>query len=1087
MAADAGAPLTAPLTTGAPPTTATPAPSGGAPAAPPADAPASPPLDAAPSLHLVVVDGSGFIFRAFHALPPMNRADGTPVNAVYGFTNMLARLMRDHVGTHLAVIFDAGRLTFRNRLYDQYKAHRPEPPDELRPQFALVREATAAFGVPAVELDDWEADDLIASYARATVAAGGRMTIVSSDKDLMQLVGPRVEMLDPIKQKPIGPAEVMERFGVPPAKVVEVQALMGDSIDNVPGVPGIGPKTAGQLVTEHGDLEAVLAAAPAMKPSKRRDALIAHAEAARLSRRLVLLCDTVPLPLPLDALACRAFDRARLAAYLDSMGFRTIAQRLGLDSGGPVGGAFGGLGGSLAGNPGTAAHAAPETGSPQHPGPAAGPAAAFGGYERVATLAALEGWIAQARLSGLVAVGLETDGRPPLRAQLLGVSLAVAPGRACYVPLHHRALPAAAAGLPGLLPTPSDPAAPDDPAASDPSAQDCPAPRDKTAPELSGLAGHTGENCPVPPDSSGQNCPATPDTFAVSEPECPAPRDGIAPPEPAQPAPEASPSPDASLSDTSLSDSRLDPTVALAHLAPLLADPGVLKVLHNAKAALLLLGRHNVDALAPVDDVALLSYAQDAGRHGHGLDELAQLHLGHAPTPLDAVTGTGRARLALAHAPLDRVTPYAAEAADVTLRLWHALRPGLRVQRALALYEQVERRLVPVLARMEAAGIRVDHDELRRMSADFGARMETLEAQVHALAGRAFSLGSPKQLGEILFDEMGLAGGKRTAGGAWGTDAVALQALADQGLELPQRLLEWRQIAKLKSTYADALVAEMDPGTGRIHTSFAMTATSTGRLSSNDPNLQNIPIRTEEGGRIRRAFVAADGHLLVSADYSQIELRLLAHVADIAPLREAFATGQDIHARTASEVFGVPMAQMDPATRRRAKAINFGIIYGISAFGLGRQLGIDPGEARTYIAAYFARYPGIRDYMERTREEARRHGYVTTPFGRRCWIPGIADRNMQRRAGAERQAINAPLQGGAADVIKRAMVRLPEAMAGLEARLLLQVHDELLFEAPEAEADAVAALAKRVMEAAASLSVPLVVETGQGRSWAEAH
>ncbi len=1034
------------------------------------------------AFHLVVVDGSGFIFRAFHALPPMNRADGTPVNAVYGFTNMMARMMRDHVGTHLAVIFDAGRLTFRNRLYDAYKAQRPEPPDELRPQFALVREATAAFGVPSVELEDWEADDLIASYARATVEAGGRMTIVSSDKDLMQLVGPRVEMLDPIKQKPIGPAEVMERFGVPPSKVVEVQALMGDSVDNVPGVPGIGPKTAGQLVAEFGDLEGVLAAAPSMKASKRRDALIAHAEAARLSRQLVLLCDSVPLPLPLEALRCVPFDRGRLSTYLDAMGFRTISQRLGLDSGGPVGGAFGGIAAREPVPPGNEAAAVADGVAADAGGDA--PAVAFAGYARVVDAGVLAEWVAEARAAGVVAVGLETDGRPPLRATLLGVSLAVAPGRACYVPMRHQAAPVVvarpvaepkrrgkAAALAVADPLVAEAMAAEGEASGTAADGGGPGvPAEDVAADAAGVGAAQDGGLPAGSDAAAGDDPAVGDGVAAG--------DGAG-------ASEGEAAGDAGRIEAG----QLPAAEVFAALGGLLDDPCVLKVMHNAKAGLLLLAREGVTDVAAVDDVALMSYAQDAGRHGHGVEELARLVLGHATVALDAVTGTGRGRLPLAQSPADKVAAYAGEAADAVLRLWHALRPALRVHKALALYEQVERRMVPVLARMEEAGIRVDGEELRRMSVDFGERMAALEGQVHALAGRPFSLGSPKQLGEILFDEMKLPGGKRTATGAWSTDVVALQTLAEQGLELPTRLLEWRQIAKLKSTYADALVAEMDAGTGRVHTSFAMTATSTGRLSSNDPNLQNIPIRTEEGGRIRRAFVAADGHVLVSADYSQIELRLLAHVADIPALRDAFATGQDIHARTASEVFGVPMAEMDAATRRRAKAINFGIIYGISAFGLGRQLGIDPAEARVYIAAYFERYPGIRDYMERTKEEARRLGYVVTPFGRRCWVQGIADRNMQRRAGAERQAINAPLQGGAADVIKRAMVRLPAAMAeaGLRSRMLLQVHDELLFESPDGEAEEMAAVAKRVMEAAVALSVPLVVETGQGRSWSEAH
>jgi DNA polymerase-1 len=917
------------------------------------------PAEAPPSAgHLILVDGSGYIFRAFHALPPMTRGDGTPVNAVFGFTNMLSRFLKDHVGTHIAVVFDAGSQTFRNRIYDQYKAHRPEPPAELIPQFKLVRDATAAFGVACVELEDWEADDLIASYARVAREAGLTVTIVSSDKDLMQLIRPGVAMLDPMKQKPLGPAEVMEKFGVPPEKVVDVQALMGDSVDNVPGVPGIGPKGAAELIQSFGDLESVLAAAPSMKASKRRDNLIAHAESARISKRLVILSDQAPLPLDIPALTAQPIDRTRLTDFLHSMGFRSTALRLGLEPGQP--------------EPGASAPAvAAEAGQ-------AAPAAPFGPYEAVASIEALTAFVQAAVRARRVALHLQTDLNPrPLQAALLGFGLAVEDGRAIYVP------------LPGA---------------------------ELTEPRLS------------------------------------------------------------------LADVR-------DVLGPVLADASVLKVIANAKYARLALLQAGLPAPEPCDDPCLVAYAQTAGAHDHDLAALAPLHLGHTPKTLDETTGTGRNRLGFAQVPVARATAYAAEQADIALRLWRAVRPGLRVNHALTLYEQVERRLVPVLAEMERAGIRVDEAELRRMSKDFGERMAVMETNAHRLASRPFGMGSTKQLGEVLFDELKLPGGKRTPSGIWGTDANVLQGLADQGFELPATVLEWRQLSKLKSTYADALVEEINPATGRVHTSYAMAATTTGRLSSNDPNLQNIPIRTQEGARIRKAFVAEAGHVLVSADYSQIELRLLAHVADIPALREAFALGQDIHARTASEVFGIPLEQMDGVTRRRAKAINFGIIYGISAFGLARQLGIEACEAKTYIDAYFARYPGIRDYMERTKEEARIHGYVTTPFGRRCYIPGIADRNMQRRAGAERQAINAPLQGGAADIIKRAMVRLPAALraAGLSSRMLLSVHDELLFEAPEDEASRLAAVAKQVMEGAAELSVPLVVETGTGCSWGDAH
>jgi DNA polymerase-1 len=728
---------------------------------------------------------------------------------------------------------------------------------------------------------------------------------------------------------------------------------MGDSVDNVPGVPGIGPKNAAELINTFGNLDAVLAAASSMKPSKRRDNLIAHAEAARISRQLVTLTEDVPLPLPLEALATVPLDRARLGDWLHGMGFRSTALRLGLADASP-----------------------PEDGPAPQEQPAA--IATFGPYETIATESALAAWIAEATKARRVAINVQTDGNPrPLQAALLGVSLAISPGRACYIP------------------------------------------------------------------------------FPINE----------------------------------LTEPRLPASTILAALAPLLADPSVLKISAGAKYARRVLAAAGLPAPDPQDDVLLISYAQAAGAHPHDLPTLSPLHLGHTPKSLDETTGTGRNRLAFAAVPIDRATAYAAEATDITLRLWLALRPRLREAKSLTLYEQLERRLVPVLAAAEDAGIRVDETELRRLSADFGTRMAIMEAEAHRLAGHPFSLGSPKQLGEVLFDEQGMIGGKRTPSGTWGTDANVLQTLADLGHDLPARVLEWRQLAKLKSTYADALVEEINPATHRVHTAYDMASTSTGRLSSNDPNLQNIPIRTEEGSRIRRAFVAETGNVLISADYSQIELRLLAHVADIPALKDSFAKGEDIHARTASEVFGVPLEKMDGVTRRRAKAINFGIIYGISSFGLARQLGIDSGEAGSYIAAYFARYPGIRAYMERTKEEARIHGYVLTPFGRRCYIPGIADRNMQKRAGAERQAINAPLQGGAADIIKRAMVRLPAALreAGFAGRLLLQVHDELLFEAPQSEAADFAALAKRIMESAAALSIPLVVETGIGASWGEAH
>ncbi|MCC7272061.1 MAG: DNA polymerase I [Alphaproteobacteria bacterium] len=914
--------------------------------------------------HLYLVDGSGFIFRAFHALPPLTRPDGTPVGAVLGFSNMLLKLLNETDADAIAVIFDAASVTFRNDLYEGYKAQRPDPPPELVPQFALVREATEAFNLPGIESSGYEADDIIATYAREAHRRGTEVTIVSSDKDLMQLVDGGIRMLDPIKNRPIGPDEVREKFGVGPDKVVDVQALAGDSVDNVPGVPGIGVKTAAELINTYGDLDALLARAAEIKQPKRRESLIRHADLARVSRELVRLKDDVPGLPALETLAVRSPDPSRLLDFLKAQNFRTLLARVERPGGRAEAAA------APAAATGPAAHA---------PSPA--PVAAT--YELVQDLAALDRWIARATEIGAVAVDTETTSLDAVACELVGVSLAVAPGEACYIPLAHK--------VDGL-----------------------------------GLEGGAPRQIP-----------------------------------------------------------RED---ALARLGPLLEDPAVLKIGHNLKYDAVVLGRHGLD-VTPADDTMLLSYVLDGHLHGHGMDELSDLHLGHKTIRYEEVCGSGKGQITFDLVPLERARDYAAEDADVTLRLHRVLRPRLLAEHQVALYETAERPLVPVIAAMERAGIRVDPVELKRLSRDFAERIATLEVEIHRLAGHPFNVGSPKQLGEVLFDEMSLPGGKKGKTGAYATGADVLELLAAQGHDLPARVLDWRQLAKLKSTYADALVEQINPETGRVHTSYALASTSTGRLSSTDPNLQNIPVRTEEGRKIRRAFIAADGHVLMSADYSQIELRLAAHVADIQALKDAFRQGIDIHALTASQVFGVPVEGMDPQVRRRAKAINFGIIYGISAFGLAQQLAIPQGEAAAYIAAYFERYPGIRAYMDRAKREAREQGFVRTIFGRRCWVPGIKDSNPARRGFAERQAINAPLQGSAADIIRRAMARIPAALggAGLAARMLLQVHDELVFEVPEAEVERTAAVVRRVMEGAAHLSVPLVVDTGVGHDWETAH
>ncbi len=911
--------------------------------------------------HVFLVDGSGFIFRAFHALPPMTRPDGTPVNAVYGFCTMLMRLLEDTDADRIAVIFDTSRKTFRSDIYPDYKAQRPPPPEDLVPQFPLIRDAVRAFNVACIELDGYEADDLIATYAKQASALGAEVTIVSSDKDLMQLVDDNISMLDPIKLQKIDREGVEAKFGVPPDKVVDVQALAGDPSDNVPGVPGIGVKTAAQLILEYGDLESLLAQADGIKQKKRRENLLEFAEQARVSQQLVRLAQDAPVPEPLDSFEVKQPDADTLLGFLEAQAFKSLTARVEANL-------------AADGNIRTTkADVAP----------------AETDYVLVTTRAALEEWVAEAVEAGVLAIDTETTSLNAHRAELVGISLSTAEGRACYIPIAHR---------------------------------------NDVAGELS-----LGD--------SGDAVPNLPLQEAV---------DG---------------------------------------LRDVLLDPSVLKVGQNIKYDMEVLARHGLK-IAPVDDTMVLSYVLDGGQHGHGMDELADLFLGHKTILYEDVAGKGKDAVTFDRVPLDKALDYAAEDADITLRLWQKLKPRLAQEHMVSVYEDFDRPLVSVLAEMELSGVLVDADQLRGLSRDFAQRLAGLEAEIHDLAGRKFTIGSPKQLGEILFAEMSLAGGKKTGkSGAWATGADVLEDLAAQGHDLPARVLDWRQLSKLKSTYTDALVGEINPETGRIHTSLAQTVVNTGRLSSSDPNLQNIPVRTEEGRKIREAFIAAPGTVLMSADYSQIELRLLAHVGQIESLRQAFLEGLDIHAVTASEVFGIPLEGMDPMERRKAKAINFGIIYGISAFGLARNIRVPQGVAKAFIDAYFERYPGIKDYMNKAKSFAGEHGYVTTIFGRKCHTPGIKDKNGARRAFQERVAINAPLQGSAADIIKRAMIRLPDALgeAGLGARMLLQVHDELLFEVPKEEAEQTKQVVADTMQGAAELAVPLVVETGTAQNWAAAH
>jgi DNA polymerase-1 len=980
--------------------------------------------------HLFLVDGSSYIFRAYHALPPLTRkSDGLQVNAVLGFCNMLWKLLAEmkpeEKPTHLAVVFDKSEKTFRTDFYPDYKAHRPEAPEDLRPQFPLIREAVRAFEIPCLEQAGYEADDLIATYARLASEAKATTTIVSSDKDLMQLVGNGVVMYDTMKDRRIGREEVIEKFGVGPEKVIEVQALIGDSTDNVPGVPGIGVKTAAQLIGEYGDLETLLKRASEIKQEKRRQTLIDNAEQARLSKRLVTLDQNVPLDVPVDELAVHEPDYKHLIAFLKAMEFtsitRRIAEKTGIDAAQIEADA------SLAA--GSTAKATVEPSAPQLDlGTPSSPTLAREGeasekpelgvltpialatarrdaahatkidrskYECVRMLPRLKQWIAHAHEAGVIAIDTETTSLDAMQAGLCGFSLAVAPNEACYVPLGHR--------------------------------------------EGGGEAGS--------------------DLFAPQAKLC---------------------------------EGQILEVDALAVLKPLLEDKGVLKIAQNLKYDWLVFAQRGIE-IAGYDDTMLISYVLDAGKGGHGMDDLAKRWLNHDTIHFQHVAGTGKNQVSFDCVAIDKATEYAAEDADVTLRLWYALKPRLAAERVTRVYETLERAMPVVLARMERRGISIDRQLLARLSGEFAQEQAALEDEIQKLAGESLNPGSPKQIGDILFGKMNLPGGNKTKTGQWSTGARALEDLAEQGHALPRKILDWRQVSKLRSTYTEALPTYVNPTTHRVHTSYSLAATSTGRLSSSEPNLQNIPVRTEDGRKIRRAFVASPGMKLVSADYSQIELRLLSEVAEVPALRQAFQDGVDIHAMTASEMFGVPVKDMPSEVRRRAKAINFGIIYGISAFGLAAQLGIDKNEAGAYIRKYFERFPGIRDYMDATREFCRANGYVLTLFGRKCHYPEIKNSNPSIRAFNERAAINARLQGSAADIIRRAMIRIEPALdeAKLAAQMLLQVHDELIFEVLEAEVADTIAVVKEVMEGAphpaVALNVPLQVDARAADNWDEAH
>ena len=931
--------------------------------------------------HLHLIDGSGFIFRAYHALPPLTRKlDGLPVGAVSGFCNMLYKFVEDNQGhdapTHCAVIFDAKGKTFRSDIYPEYKANRPPAPEDLVPQFPLTRDATRAFNLACIEEVGFEADDIIATLAVKARDAGARVTIISSDKDLMQLVGGGIEMLDAMKNKRIGVEQVEDKFGVAPERVIDVQSLAGDSVDNVPGAPGIGVKTAALLINEFGDLDTLLARAEEIKQPKRRQTLIDYADQIRISRDLVTLKQDMDLDIDLVEMEVREPVAKDVLGFLAKMEFRTLMTRIASKLGVEAPNISNAVGSGSA-----------EVSTSNGSGIVANVPFELASYECVRDAAALQVWIDEIYERGLVAVDTETTGLDELTVDLVGICLCVQPGRACYIPLAHK-------------------------------------------------------------DGDG-------DLFGSA----------------------------------ALAEQQMDTDEAIEMLKPLLEDDAIVKIGQNMKYDLKILRRQGVE-VAPIEDTMLLSYALHGGLHNHGMDALSERYLDHKPISIKTLLGTGKSAITFDQLAIDEAVKYAAEDADITLRLWQLFKPQLHSSRVTKVYETLERPLVPVLATMEMHGIMVDRDVLSRMSNNFAQKMVGLEDEIHKLVGRSFNVGSPKQLGEILFEEMGLQGGKKGKTGAYSTGVDILEDLAAEGNELPARVLDWRQMSKLKSTYTDALQNHINTETGRVHTSYNIAGASTGRLASTDPNLQNIPIRTEEGRKIREAFVAEKGNVLVALDYSQIELRILAHIAKIPELRQAFANNIDIHALTASEMFNVPLNEMTPDVRRQAKAINFGVIYGISGFGLARNLRIPRKDAQGFIDRYFERFPGIRTYMDDTVAFAKEHGFVQTLFGRKIHTPNIGAKGPQ--AGfSKRAAINAPIQGTAADIIRRAMIRMPNAIAHLPARMLLQVHDELLFEVSKEAVNETISVAKCVMERAAmpavQIDVPLIVDAGQGANWAEAH
>ncbi len=926
--------------------------------------------------HIYLVDGSTYIFRAYHALPPLTRkSDGFPVGAISGFCNMLDKLIKDEREnnnlTHLLVIFDASGKTFRNDIYPEYKANRSSPPEDLIPQFPVIRKATDAFNVNHVEMLGYEADDLIASYAKAAIDEKMKVTIVSSDKDLMQLVKEDVSMLDTMKNRLIQKNEVIEKFGVEPKKVIDVQSLAGDSIDNIPGVPGIGIKTAALLINEYDNLDNLLEKASNIKQNKRRESLIEFADQARLSRELVTLKEDVKLPIPIKDIEIQSFDPKKLISFLKGMEFKTLTEKkarefnLNLEDIETE---------ELELEFNKEKEVETETKNEKDFNKFD-----YKEYSTIINKNELDKWKRKITEKGYVAIDTETDSLNAIQANLIGFSLATGINEACYIPIKH--------------------------------------------------------------DNA---------------------------------------------------DKQIHIDDATDFLKSINEDPSILKIFHNKKYDALVLDKYNIKVNS-YDDTMLISYSLGSGGTRHSLDFLAKKYMSHSAISFKEIAGSGKSQKSFNEISINEASIYAAEDADITFRLWKILRPRLMSEKISSVYETIERPLAKVIMDMEKNGVCVDEKILKELSIKFENDIKRIEKECFEIVGNEFNLGSPKQIGEILFDKLKIKGGKKTPSGAWSTDAETLNFLASSGNILPKLLLEWRGLSKLKSTYTDALPNFINKNTKRIHTSYSMSSTSTGRLSSSDPNLQNIPIKNDEGKMIRSAFIADEGYSLISADYSQIELRIIAHISDDNNLKNAFKNNIDIHSLTASEVFGVPIEDMSQDIRRKAKAINFGIIYGISPFGLSNQLDISRSEASDYIRSYFEKFPSIRDYMESTKEFAKNNGFVKTLFGRKCIIDDPGNRGPGGKAFMERAAINAPIQGTAADIIKRAMIKIPKNLKkeNLETKMIMQVHDELVFETKDSEIEKTMSIVIKEMSEAhkpvVDLSVDLKVEAASGKNWDQAH